>query len=260
MRKWLIALLLVGTETLGAETTYAADDPAARKLLDAVMAKNAAGFQTGQSKTALSVKLASGKEKTWLTLARVVRKDGKMRSRITFLAPPEDAGVELLMLEQGKGQAAQQFLWLPKTRRLRRIGGSQRNSAFMDTDFSFGDLDGHGMQAGEAHKLATENVGGVPCQKIEVTMPDPEEAYGKIELWIDEKLSVPRQMAFYGKDGKLAKTLTVDAIDNADGKATLKKFHMQNHQRGSVTTVETREMDTKAVLPEAQFEPDALGR
>ncbi len=243
-----------------ANVAHAADDPAARKLLDAVMAKNAAGFQAGQSKTALTLRLASGKEKTWLTLARVVRKDGKMRSRITFLQPAEDAGVELLMLEQGKTQPAQQFLWLPKTRRLRRIGGSQRNAAFMDTDFSFGDLDSHGMQSGETRKLASETVGGVPCARVEVTTPDPDEAYSKVELWIDEKLSVPRQMTFYGKDGKLLKTLTVDAIDTADGGATLKKFHMQNHVRGSTTTVETREIDTKVVLPDAAFQPEALGQ
>lgn len=255
MRKLLTILIL-----LVALPAQAVDDPAARKLLDAVMDKNAAGFQAGQSKTALTLRLASGKEKTWLTLARVVRKDGKMRSRITFLAPPEDAGVELLMLEQGKNQPAQQFLWLPKTRRLRRIGGSQRNAAFMDTDFSFGDLDSHGMQGGEAHKLGTESVGGVPCARVEVTTPDPDEAYSKIDLWIDEKLSIPRQMTFYGKDGKLQKTLTVDVVDTIDGRPTLKKFHMQNHVRGSTTTVETREIDTKIVLPDAAFQPEALGQ
>lgn len=257
VRKWMAGLVLASL--LPAELAFA-DDPAARKLLDTVMSKNAAGFQTGQSKTGLTLKLASGKEKTWLTLARVVRKDGKMRSRITFLQPAEDAGVELLMLEQGKGAAAQQYLWLPKTRRLRRIGGSQRNTAFMDTDFSFGDLDSHGMQGGDAKKLAVEPVGGVPCTKVELTVPDPDEAYGKLELWIDEKLGVPRQMTFYGKDGKLAKTLTVDTVEVIDGRPTLKKFHMFNHVRGSTTTVETREIDTKVVLPEAQFEPDALGR
>ena len=130
----------------------------------------------------------------------------------------------------------------------------------MDTDFSFGDLDSHGMQSGETRKLGSETVGGVPCARVEVTTPDPDEAYSKVELWIDEKLSVPRQMTFYGKDGKLLKTLTVDAIDTADGGATLKKFHMQNHVRGSTTTVETREIDTKVVLPDAAFQPEALGQ
>ena len=254
MRKFSANLVMVSL--FAAQVAEAADDPAARKLLDGVMAKNAAGFQTGQSKTALTLRLASGKEKTWLTLARVVRKDGKMRSRITFLQPAEDAGIELLMLEQGKGQAAQQFLWLPKTRRLRRIGGSQRNSAFMDTDFSFGDLDSHGMQGGEAHTLGQQVVGGVNCTRVEVTTPDPDEAYGKVELWIDPAASVPRQMTFYGKDGKLQKTLVVDVVDGS----TLKKFHMQNHVRGSTTTVETREIDTKVVLPDAAFQPEALGQ
>lgn len=251
MRKLVAGIALMAI----AQVAEAADDPAARKLLDAVMAKNAAGFQAGQSKTALTLRLASGKEKTWLTLARVVRTGGKMKSRITFLQPAEDAGVELLMLEQGKNQPAQQYLWLPKTRRLRRIGGSQRNTAFMDTDFSFGDLDSHGMQGGEAHTLGQQAIGGVPCTRVEVTTPDPDEAYQKVELWVDAS-NLPRQMAFYGKDGKLQKTLTVDVVDGN----TLKKFHMQNHIRGSVTTVETREIDTKVVLPDTAFQPEALGQ
>ena len=237
----------------------AADDPAARKIIDTMEAHNSAGFQTGQSKTLITLKLANGKEKTWVTLARVARKDGKLRTRVTFLEPAESVGTELLMLEQGKGQVAQ-YLYLPKTRRLRRMGGSDKNTAFMGTDFSFGDLESAGLQKGQAKKLGNDAVGGIPCAHLDVVSDDPEEAYGHVELWIDEKASVPRQMKFFGKDGAPVKTLIVDAVGDVDGHATLKKFRMLGLQRGSVTTVETRDIDTKAVLVDGLFDPDSLGR
>ena len=101
--RWFVLALLV----LLPVAAQAADDPAARKLLDDVAAKNAAGFQTGQSKTAITLRLANGKEKTWLTLARAARFGGKLRTRVTFLEPAEDRGVELLMLEEPKGRTAQ---------------------------------------------------------------------------------------------------------------------------------------------------------
>mgnify|MGYP003346826444 CR=1 FL=1 len=140
--RWFVLALLV----LLPVAAQAADDPAARKLLDDVAAKNAAGFQTGQSKTAITLRLANGKEKTWLTLARAARFGGKLRTRVTFLEPAEDRGVELLMLEEQKGRTAQ-YLWLPKMRRLRPVGGSQKSQPFMGTDFSFGDLEGAGLVA-----------------------------------------------------------------------------------------------------------------
>lgn len=238
---------------------FAADDPAARKIIDATMAKNSAGFQAGQSTTVLTQRLGNGKEKTWRTLARVARKDGKLRTRVTFLEPADSVGVELLMLEQGKGVTAQ-YLYLPKTRRLRRLGGSDRNTAFMGTDFSFGDLESRGLQQGEARKLGQEPVGGVACARLEVKVDDPEEAYGRVELWVDEGKSLVRQMKFFGKDGVHQKTFVVDEVADVDGKPMLKKFRMQNHLRGSVTTVETREVDTKAVVADALFEPESLGR
>jgi len=237
----------------------AADDPAARKIIDTMVAHNSAGFQTGQSKTLITLKLANGKEKTWVTLARVARKDGKLRTRVTFLEPAESVGTELLMLEQGKGKTAQ-YLYLPKTRRLRRMGGSDKTTAFMGTDFSFGDLESQGLQNGQAKKLGNEAIGGVTCAHLDVTGDDPEDVYGHVELWIDDKAWVPRQMKFFGKDGALVKTLIVDVVGEVDGKATLKKFRMLGLGRGSVTTVETRDIDTKAVLPDGLFDPDSLGR
>lgn len=255
----MIRMLVCSSLLLFATSAHAADDPAARKVLDTIVQKSSAGFQTGQSKTAITLRLQNGKEKTWLTLARAARLGGKLKTRVTFLDPADDRGIELLILEEAKGKSAQ-YLWLPKTRRLRPIGGSQKNSAFMGTDFSFGDLESHGMQTGEARKLGAEPVGGVPCTHLDVTIPDPDDAYGHVELWIDEQASVPRQMKFFDKAGKHVKTLLVDEVQTVDGKATLKKFRMLNHERNSVTTVETREIDTKAALVEAIFQPDALGK
>ena len=258
---WIQILVVISALVGLALPALAADDPTARKLLQTVAEKNASGFQSGQSKTSLTLALANGKSKTWTTLARVLRgTDGKLKSRVTFLEPADSVGTELLILEAVGGQASQ-YLWLPKTKRLRRIGGSQRNEAFMGTDFSFGDLEGRGLQAGEAKKLAIDSVNGVPCARVDVTLTGADEVYGKLELWIDDRLFLARQIKFYDKAGVLAKTLVVDQVQAGDaGRTTMKKFRMLNHLRNSVTTVETKDVDTKIVLPEALFDPEALGK
>jgi len=252
---WAIAL------SLFALPARAADDPAARKLLQTVVDRNASGFQAGQSRTSITLTLQSGKSKTWATLARVARgQDGRLRSRVTFLEPADAVGTELLILDQGRGQAAQ-YLWLPKTKRLRRIAGSQRNEAFMGTDFSFGDLEGRGLQSGEARRAGTEPIGGTPCARIDVAIADADDVYGKVELWIDERLLIARQMKFFDKGGQQVKTLVVDSVQAGEpGRTVMKKFRMINHVRQSVTLVETGEVDTRIALPASLFEPDALGK
>jgi hypothetical protein len=255
----LLAALVLGT-TAPVASAFASDDAAARKILQTVSDRNSAGFQTGQSKTKITLTLADGRSKTWTTLARVGRKNNHLRTRVTFLEPADNVGTELLILEQGGGEA-QQYLWLPKTKRLRRIGGSQRSEPFMGTDFSFADLEGRGLRTGEATKLGQETVGGVACTRIAVQIPGADEVYGKIELWIDEKAAVPRKLAFFDRAGKHVKTMQVDAVrDLGGGRSLLEKFRMLNHLRNSVTTVETRDVDQNAVLPDALFSPDALGR
>lgn len=252
---WMIAALCC------ANSASAADDPAARKVLTATFERNGAGFQAGQSKTTITLQLANGKSKTWATLGRVLRgKDGKLKSRVTFLEPADAVGTELLILEEGGGQAAQ-YLWLPKTQRLRRISGAQRNEAFMGTDFSFGDLQGRGMQAGEAKGAGAEAINGSPCVRIDVALTDPEDVYGKLQLWIDDRLLVARQIKFYDRAGTLAKTLIVDQVQAAEpGRTVVKKLRMLNHLRNSVTTVETRDVQTNVNLPESLFTPEALGK
>lgn len=256
-----LALIAVPTRP-----AWAGDDAAARKLLQTVFDKNSSGFQTGQSKTSITLTLASGKSKTWTTLARVIRgPDGRLKTRATFLEPPDSVGTELLMLEQGKNSAGQsevvQYLWLPKTKRLRRISGAQRNEPFMGTDFSFGDLEGKNAQAGTAKVMGPEAAGGVPCTKVEVAIADPADVYGKVVLWIDEKALVPRKIQFHDKAGLLVKTLEVERVKALEGgRSLMEKLKMINHLRNSTTTVETRDADSKTALPEALFTPDALGK
>ncbi len=259
MRSVLVLLSLLAVTMPCA--IYAADDVAARKILQAVADRNSAGFQAGQTKTTVTLTLASGKSKTWATLGRVARgKDGKLKSRVTFLEPADAVGTELLIVEQANGDAAQ-YLWLPKTKRLRRISGSQRNEAFMGTDFSFGDLQGHGLQAGESKRVGPETINGAPCTRIDVAMTDPDEPYSKVELWIDDRLLLARQIKYFDKAGSMVKTFVVDQVlANEPGKSTMKRFRMLNHLRNSVTLVQTLEVDTKVVLPDSLFEPDALGK
>ena len=194
-------------------------------------------------------------------MARVARgKDGRLKSRVTFLEPADAVGTELLILEEGGG-AASQYLWLPKTARLRRISGSQRNEAFMGTDFSFGDLQGRGLQTGEAKSAGAEAIGGAPCSRVDVQITDGEDSYGKVQLWIDERLMLARQIKFFDKAAVHVKTLVVDQVQAGEpGRTVMKKFRMINHLRNSVTTVETRDIDTRTPLPEALFVPEALGK
>ncbi len=255
------AAFLIAIAVAAVGSPARAADAEARALLTEMEKRHSTGWQGGEARTSLTLTLANGKQRVWVLVTRSVRDQGRVRSRATFLEPADSRGVELLVLEGGDGHAVQ-YLYLPKTKRTRRIGGSQRNAPFMGTDFSFADLEGGGWAAqSDVVKLDDEVVAKATCHHLRVTFhDDAQAAYGKLELWIDRSDKLPRRIRFFDRDGKLAKTLTVEEIEANAGKPILRRLRMENHLRASVTTVVVEKIEADKRFPAAIFEPASLGR
>ena len=237
-----------------------AGDAAARALLAEMERHHATGWQGGEARTSLTLRLANAKERTWVLVTRSDRDGARLRSRATFVEPADSRGVELLVLEEKAGSTVQ-YLYLPKTRRTRRIGGSQRNAPFMGTDFSFADLQGGGWGAqADVSALADEAVGGTACHHLLLAFrPGADVAYGKLELWLARSDKLPRRIRFFDGDGKLAKTLLVEEVETIANKPVLRRLRMENHLRGSVTTVRVDSIEPAKRFPAAIFVPASLG-
>jgi len=234
-----------------------ADAQSAKQIIDTMADRNATGFQSGESTTTVTLALKNGKTRVWTIKARGVKKGAATWSRLTFLDPPADRGVELLMLDSGHG--AQQYLYLPKTGRSRPIAGAQKNASFMGTDFTYGDLESKDARKGTPTRLADEGCGGGTCFRVDVAASDTQSPYGLVRLWIAQRTYLPMKVEYY-EGATLAKTLAGDDVQTAEGRTYLRSFHMDNHKRGSRTTVVVTSLDGRARFPDAIFDKENLGK
>lgn len=137
--------------------------------------------------------------------------DPDQKQVVFFLAPVESKGTGFLSV-QHKGGPAEQWLYTPKTNRLRVIAGNFRQQRFEGTDLTFHDVDllnemGSWTEADATSSLiADEVIDGVPCARIELLPKRDDIAYRKIMLWLGREDLFPRRLELF-RDAGLTKRI-----------------------------------------------------
>lgn len=127
---------------------------------------------------------------------------------IRFSSPRDVENTGLLTWEK-KGGDDDQWLYLPATKKAKRIASSGKKNRFMGTDFSFEDLRPEPLDAYEYKLLGTEGCDGKPCFVVEAVPKTEKEkqdsGYSKRKFWVlqDNYFSVKRE--FYDQTGTLEK-------------------------------------------------------
>lgn len=127
---------------------------------------------------------------------------------IRFTSPRDVENTGLLTWEK-KGGDDDQWLYLPATKKAKRIASSGKKNRFMGTDFSFEDLRPEPLDAYEYKLLGTESCDGKSCSVVEAVPKTEREkqdsGYSKRKFWVlqDNHFSVKRE--FYDQTGTLEK-------------------------------------------------------
>lgn len=176
------------------------------------------------------------------------RKDGQERTLIKFNAPPVMAGTGLLI--EDRNEAANDiWLYLPATRKLRRIAGAEKSNWFMGTEFTHEDFEDY-----QIPRYAFERMPDAPCQAghCYVISASPSQAaeqaasgYSKKVYWIDQKTLYPVMIDYFDRDGKHTKHLETAGISPYASYWRPQQIEMTNFTNGRKTrlTVESREVD-----------------
>jgi len=133
-----------------------------------------------------------------------------------FLAPPvlEDSG--MMIVDTG---AATNDIWmyLPATRRLRRISGAEKSNWYMGTQFTYEDFEDYRIHAYAFTLLgdATDE-DGARCWRIEaVAQADAEKkasGYGRKVYWIEQESLYPVRVDYFDQAGREVKRLTTAGL------------------------------------------------
>ncbi len=216
------------------------------------------GDVAGKTKLRMILVDKSGKqtERNMELLSR--RKEGLAQSVVRFRSPQDVAGTAFLMIDK-KGGSSEQYIYLPRLRRTRRIVGGEREGSFMGSDFAYSDM--RRVKADDAaHKrLPDGKIGNDAVYVLEsVPKKSAKTVYTKLETWVRKSDFLPLRTRFYGAGGKLAKTLYVRRVEKVDGKPVVKEARMESHANNHATVLIVDGSERKDDLPDSAFTPTAL--
>ena len=160
---------------------------------------------------------------------------GKSYSMSIFTAPKREKGISLLTVSKKDGD--KQYLYLPSSRRVKRITSSNKSSSFRGSEFTFEDLSDQKTEDYRFEKVKEAPCGELTCYVVDRFPKKAEESsYAKTQLWIDTEHFRPIKADFYDKDNALLKTMETFNYQRVEDKYwNPEKVVMSNHQTGKST-------------------------
>ncbi len=188
-------------------------------------------------------------------------RDGERTQLIRFTAPADIEGTAFLTIEADNNSSTEQHLYLPALKRTRRIVASQKGRSFVNTDFTYEDMQRHPVDAWTYQLDGEETLAGRGCH-ILVSLPKPgtDTQYSKLVSWIDKDSFLPLKTVFIDQKGRTAKIYTVNSFEMIDEIATETEVLMEDLLSGHKTRIKTLEISYNSDLSDALFTTRALER
>jgi len=160
--------------------------------------------------------------------------DGLDRMLIRFSYPRRMKGTGLLTIER-KARSDDQWLYLPSLRRTRRIAADAKTERFVQSDFTYEDLQPEDLDANTYTLLRTETLDDRPCHIIRATPKSPS-SYARRQIAVDAQRWLPLRTLYYDPAGKLLKTqTTADIHKHGDHYWRPDRIEMIDHIRRHTT-------------------------
>lgn len=172
----------------------------------------------------------------------------KESTLIRFLTPAAMQGTGLLIEDAAK-EANDIWLYLPATRKLRRIAGAEKTNWFMGTEFTNEDFEDYQLNLYRFIFERDEPCGTALCSVVTAVADNKQEqhasGYSKKVYFIDKESLYPVGIDYYGPDGLLVKRLTATGLQRESSYWRPTNVEMKNLENGRSTrlTVQTRELD-----------------
>ena len=199
-------------------------------------------------------------------LMRLVSKTGEVKERrlirytltgpdtlskilIRFLAPRSLEKTGLLTWEALNGDD-DQWLYLPATRKVKRVAASGKSHRFMGTDFAYEDMHPESVRLHRYELVGSQTVEGQDCHVIEAVPATERQAadsgYSKRKVWVrkDNYFTVKRE--YYDRKGKLEKVGTERKLVQVTGtvwRAAELEMHDVEAGTRTILVVESRAVD-----------------
>jgi hypothetical protein len=217
---------------------YVGDDTVSRQIMELIPTR-------GQKRT------------RELTISGVDR--GAVRKTlIRFTSPADINGTGFLSIENEHG-GTDQFLYLPALNRTRRIVAGQKGRSFVNTDFTYEDMERRPVDDSEHAVIGEESLGGVDCWILESRpKPGTDSQYSMVRTWVAQNMHLPLRVDFFAGGEEPVKRYSVLQLESIQDIWTETKVAMKDLQSGHQTVLETTEIRYNTGIPDSAFTQQAL--
>lgn len=209
--------------------------------------------------TATMVLVSKRGNKRIRTFKNFRKRKGDLETQlIRFTAPADINGTTFLTVEK-EGWKTDQFLYLPALRRTRRIVSSQKSSSFVNSDFSYEDMERHAVDDYDYKITGSITTAGVDCHILETTpKPGIDSQYSKAITHVAKFSLVPVYGEFFNKKNQLIKRYKVLKLEKIQGIWTASAVLMENIKKKHKTYIKLQHIEYNIDMDESLLSRQAM--
>ncbi|WP_022668826.1 outer membrane lipoprotein-sorting protein [Desulfospira joergensenii] len=220
-------------------------------------------FNRDRGKDSFSVALMiivskSGTEKKREFISKRVMVNGLEKQILRFTSPADIDGTGFLTIEK-QGWETEQFLYLPALRRTRRIVSSQKVQRFVNSDFTYEDMERQPVDNYVYKIVGFKNLGGLDCHILE-TRPKKgiKSQYSLTESLVSKKSFVPLLVRYFDKKGNHIKTYKVLKLELIQNIWTASTVSMEDIVKGHKTYIKLNKIEYNIQIDPANISRKTL--
>ena len=194
-----------------------------------------------------------GKKRTRFLLTATKDYGALSKTYTRFTSPASINGTGFLTWEN-EDRDDDQFLYLPALRRVRRIVAKQKTNRFVNTDYTYEDMQKRKVKEDYHRILRGEPYNNYECWVLEsIPKESSSSQYSRRVSWIVKDIYVPIRVEYYDKKNRLIKVFSAQRLDKIDGILTITESEMDDHKRRHRTLMKTLAVQYNRGLPDRVF-------
>ncbi|MBU1342744.1 MAG: outer membrane lipoprotein-sorting protein [Proteobacteria bacterium] len=200
----------------------------------------------------------NGKKNTRVFKNLRIREQGFEKQLIRFTSPADIDGTGFLTIEK-TGYETDQFLYLPALRRTRRIVSSQKSQQFVNSDFTYEDMERHPVENYIYDLKGEKIVENIDCYLLE-TRPQKtiSSQYSLMKSVISKASFVPIFAEYFDQKGKHIKTYKVLKLELKQNIWTESIVMMEDILKKHKTFIKLQDIEYNTNITSDQFSKVAL--
>lgn len=219
------------------------------------------GWGNSESDMTMTLRARNGQEIVRQMRSKSLEVIGDGDKGLTIFDTPLDVkGTAFLSFSHIEGND-DQWIYLPATKRVKRIASRNKSGPFLGSEFAFEDLSSFEVEKFSFTFIREEALNGLTMSVIEMDPVDKFSGYSRSQAWVDTEHYRVHKIVFYDRRDTLMKTLKV-----SDYKLYNDKFWraheqlMVNHKTGKSTDIEISNLKFDVGLDDNDFNDKRLKR